>query len=590
MCGIVGYVGSEKAKDILLDGLSKLEYRGYDSSGIAIFEGEEINIIKATGKLENLSKKINNSYELSGTVGIGHTRWATHGKPTLSNAHPHSSKNFTLVHNGIIENEKELKNKYLMDEEFYSETDSEVIVKLLENFYQKNGDIKNTIIRLINELHGSYALAIISKDNPDTIYAIKNNSPLLIGKGNGFNMLASDASAMISKTNEFYELSDKEFGIIEKNSVKIFSCNGSEINRQTYISELKKTDVQKGEYPHFMLKEIEEQPNVIKNILKEYQTSLDEDMINSIKECDKLYIIACGTSYHAGLVGKYYFENISNKPTEVLIASEFLYTPPLLSHSPMFIFISQSGETADCRSALVKIKEWGHKTLTITNTPNSTLSRESDYTLLLYAGQEIAVASTKAYIAQITVLLILSAKINNLIDIDIEHELLNVSNAIEEIFKNKDIFIKIANSLIKSKSCFYIGRSIDYFTCLEASLKLKEISYIHTDGMAAGELKHGSIALIENDTPVIAIITQENVNSLIRSNINEVKARGAKVITICIDFLKNQDDDIIIKDVHPFLAPLLSIVPCQYIAYYTALLKNCDIDKPRNLAKSVTVE
>ncbi len=592
MCGIVGYVGYEKAKDILLNGLSQLEYRGYDSSGIAVFEKNKIITIKATGKLENLQKKINNSDELAGTVGIGHTRWATHGKPTLSNAHPHLSENFTLVHNGIIENEEFLKEKYLKDETFNSETDSEVVVKLMEKFYSENRDIKLTFIKLIKELKGSYALAIISKDNSNTIYALKNKSPLLIGKGTDFNMLASDASAMIEKTNEFYELEDKEFAVVMQNSIQIFSQNGEELGKKPYVSHLEKSDIQKGTYPHYMLKEIEEQSNVIRRILKKYQeNNFDPDMINSINECDRIYILACGTSYHAGLLGKYFFEHISNKPSEVLIASEFLYNPPLLSEKPMFIFISQSGETADCKNALTKIKEWGHKTLTITNTQNSALSRESDYTLLLWAGQEIAVASTKAYIAQITLLAILSAEIKNSINIDLKSELLRTANEMEKLFKNKKIYEEICKKYLhKSKNCFYIGRSIDYYTCLEASLKLKEISYIHTEGFAAGELKHGTIALIENNTPVIAIITQNNINSSVRGNIKEVQSRGAKVITICSNALKSSDDTIIINDVHPVLAPMLSIVPCQYLAYYCALLNGCDIDKPRNLAKSVTVE
>lgn len=477
MCGIVGYVGYDNAKNILLNGLAQLEYRGYDSSGIAIVEKNGIKTIKATGKLENLKKKINNSDELAGSVGIGHTRWATHGKPTLSNAHPHSSKNFTLVHNGIIENEEFLKEKYLKEETFNSETDSEVVAKLAEKFYCQNRDIKLTLIELIKELKGSYAIAIISEDNPNAIYALKNKSPLLIGTGTDFNILASDASAMIEKTNEFYELEDKEFAIITKNSIQIFSQNGEELCKKSYISYLEKNDIQKGSYPHYMLKEIEEQPNVIRRLLEKYKTNnFDPDMIKCIKECDKLYILACGTSYHAGLLGKHFFENISNKPVEVLIASEFLYNPPLLSKNPMFIFISQSGETADCKSALTKIKEWGHKTLTITNTQNSSLSRASNYTLLLWAGQEIAVASTKAYVAQITLLAILSVSIENFKNIDIIKELYKAAEEMEKLFENKNLFRDIADKYLKSsKNCFYIGRSIDYYTCLEASLKLKEI-------------------------------------------------------------------------------------------------------------------
>ncbi len=596
MCGIVGYIGNKQAAPILLDGLSKLEYRGYDSSGIAVFDDKKINIIKSTGKLENLYKKTHDGNSLDGTLGIGHTRWATHGKPTLENAHPHYSKHFTIVHNGIIENEKELKNKYLKDTKFYSQTDTEVIVELFEKFYESEKDIKNIINRLIEELKGSYALAILNRENPETIYAVKNQSPLIIGKGNDFNMLASDAVAMVFLTDEFYEIKDKEYAIITKNSIEIFSQTGEKINRNSYTAQFELTDTEKGAYSHYMLKEIEEQPIVIRRILEKYQNTegmleIDDKISDSIKNCDKLYIIACGTSYHAGLVAKQFFEQIAKKPTEVVIASEFTCHTQLLSNKPMFIFISQSGETADCRSVLVKVKKSGYKTLTITNVKNSTLAREADHSLLLWAGPEIAVASTKAYIAQVTLLAILATVVNNSIKIDIKNELFKISLEIEEICSKKEMFEKFAKEFLKDKKhCFYIGRGIDYYVCLEAALKLKEISYIHTEGFSAGELKHGTIALIENNTPVIAINTQDELNSYIRSNIQEVKARGANVLTICKKSLKTSDDQIIINDVHNILTPLLSVVPAQYLAYYAALQNDCDIDKPRNLAKSVTVE
>ena len=595
MCGIVGYIGQDEVCNILLDGLSKLEYRGYDSAGIAVSDKGNIKIIKATGTLENLYKKINNSGEIKGNTGIGHTRWATHGKPTIENAHPHSSKNFTLVHNGIIENEQELKEKYLNDTEFESQTDTEVIVKLIEVFYQEDNNIKNTLMRLINELKGSYALAIIKKDLPDTIYAVKNKSPLLIGKGNQFNMLASDAIAMISKTNTFFEIDDKEFAFLTKDEVKFFSYNGDEITKSCSFYDFDLSDTQKGSYSHYMLKEIEEQPLVIRRILEKYSNDMgiieiDPKLIQNIRSCDKIYIIACGTSYHAGLIGKEFFEKISKKPTEVLIASEFIYNTPLLPKNPIFIFISQSGETADSRSSMMKAKELGFKSIAITNSKNSTLFREADFSLLLWAGPEIAVASTKAYIAQITILAIISTKINNPLNIDIKNELYNISLEMEQLFLKKEIYRDVANKIKDAKSCFYIGRGIDYFVCLEASLKLKEISYIHTEGFPAGELKHGTIALIENNTPVIAINTQDKLNSHTKSNIKEVKARGANVITVCKESLKTDNDNIIINNVNELLTPMLAIIPTQYIAYYTALLKGCDIDKPRNLAKSVTVE
>ncbi len=595
MCGIVGYIGQDEVSNILLEGLSKLEYRGYDSAGIAVSHEGNIKIIKATGKLENLYKKINNSGEIKGNIGIGHTRWATHGKPTIENAHPHSSDNFTLVHNGIIENEEELKEKYLNGTEFDSQTDTEVIVRLIDTFYQEDNNIKNILMRLIKELKGSYALAIIKKDSPDTIYAVKNKSPLLIGKGKQFNMLASDAVAMISKTNNFFEINDKEFAFIKKDEIKFFSFNGNEITKSSSVYDFDLSDTEKGAYSHYMLKEIEEQPIVIRRILEKYSNDMgvleiDPRLIHNINSSDKLYIVACGTSYHAGLIGKEFFEKISKKPTEVLIASEFIYNTPILSENPMFIFISQSGETADSRSGLIKVKELGFKSLAITNVKNSTLSREADFSLLLWAGPEIAVASTKAYIAQITLLAILSVKINNSLNIDLKNELYNISMEMEQLCSKKDIYKEVADKINDAKSCFYIGRGIDYFVCLEAALKLKEISYIHTEGFAAGELKHGTIALIENNTPIIAINTQDKLNPHTRSNIKEVKARGANVITICKDTLKTDNDNIIINDVNELFTPLLSIIPAQYIAYYTALLKGCDIDKPRNLAKSVTVE
>lgn len=596
MCGIVGYIGNEQATPILLEGLSKLEYRGYDSAGIAVFDESEIKEVKAIGKLENLYKKINNSDTLDAKIGIGHTRWATHGKPTLDNAHPHSSEHFTLVHNGIIENEEELRNKYLKDISFKSQTDTEVIVKLIEKFYETDNDIKSILSRLTEELKGSYALAILNKNTPETIYALKNKSPLIIGKGKDFNILASDPIAMVSKTKEFYEIKDKEFAIITKDYVNIFSKSLKEISRHPYTLEFDSSDAEKGSYTHYMLKEIDEQPIVIRRIIEKYSNEtgileINQELLNSIKESDKLYIIACGTSYHAGLLGKEFFEKIAKKHAEVLIASEFIYNTPLLSENPFFIFISQSGETADSRSALIKVKELGHKTLTITNVKNSTLARESDFSLLLWAGPEIAVASTKAYSAQVTLLAILATLINNSINIDIKNELYKISQEIENICSKKELFKSICEELLKdSKNCFYIGRGIDYYVCLEAALKLKEISYIHTEGFAAGELKHGTIALIENNTPVIAINTQENLSSHTRSNIKEVRSRGANVITICKNSLKTSEDKIIVNDVHELLTPLVSIVPAQYLAYYAALLKGCDIDKPRNLAKSVTVE
>ena len=596
MCGIVGYIGPKQAAPILLDGLEKLEYRGYDSAGIAVCDGTDVTISKAVGKLANLKAKTDNGNNVSGTKGIGHTRWATHGKPTENNAHPHFSDRFILVHNGIIENEESLRRKYLKDVKFYSDTDTEVIAHLLQKFTDDGENTSVAIQHIISEVEGSYALAIIDKNEPDVLYAVKNKSPLLIGAGDGFNMIGSDAMAMIAHTNKFYELNDKEYVIITKDSVDIYTGYGKKIERNTYIAELDVSDTEKGTYQHYMLKEIDEQPTVIRKILKEYSDedgslTIDQNIIKDIKSCDKIYIIACGTSYHAGIVGKQFLERISGIPAEVCIASEFVYNMPLLSKKPLFIFISQSGETADSRAVLVKVKEMGFKTLTLTNVKGSTLSREADHTLLLYAGPEIAVASTKAYTAQVAVLAILAVNIKNSININLNYELSKVSNVIESICDDKDKYAMLAEDYLKnSRNCFYIGRGIDYYVCLEAALKLKEISYIQTEGFAAGELKHGTIALIEQNTPVIAIISQENTNLNTRSNIKEVKSRGAHVMTISTKSLSAQKDQIIINDVHEILTPLVTVVPAQYLAYYAALQKGCDIDKPRNLAKSVTVE
>ena len=596
MCGIVGYIGFEDVKEIILGGLEKLEYRGYDSAGIAVLDNNEVYVCKERGRIADLRKNIDK--KITGNIGIGHTRWATHGAPNKINSHPHqsSSKRFTLVHNGIIENEEELKQKYLNEIDFQSDTDTEVIVQLIEKFVNDGEEVELAIRHTMSKLIGSYALAIIDKEDINTLYAAKNKTPLLAGKGIGFNMLGSDAMAIINHTNLFYEIEDKEFLKITKDDIEIYSIYGNKVNRQPYKADIDASDTEKGTYPHYMMKEIEEQPFVIRKIMSEYSDkcgnmSISLEILQKLRDCDKIYIIACGTSYHAGLIGKQFFEKISHKPTEVIIASEFIYNMPLLTENPLFMFISQSGETADCRAVLVKVKEMGYKTLALTNVKGSTLSREAEHTLLLYAGPEIAVASTKAYTAQITVLAILAALVDNKINIDIFMELSKIAYIMESLCDDKDKYKKLAEKfLVNSRNCFYIGRGMDYFLCLEAALKLKEISYIQTEGFPAGELKHGTIALIEKDTPVIAVITQENINLNTRSNIKEVKARGAATLVISMHKISQERDNIVIDDANELLSPLTTIIPVQYLAYYAALLKGCDIDKPRNLAKSVTVE
>ena len=457
-------------------------------------------------------------------------------------------------------------------------------------------DVISAIKHIIAELEGSYALGIIDLLNPDRLYAIKNKSPLLIGKGDGFNMIGSDALAMLEKTNTFYEISDKEFAVITCESINIFTSYGKHVKKEPFLAHIDAEDIGKGAYPHYMLKEIEEQPSVIRRIIKEYTSSdgelkISPEISDAIKKADKIYIIACGTSYHAGLVGKYYLEKIAGKAADAYIASEFTATMPRLSKKPLFICISQSGETADSRAVLVKIKEMGYKSIAVTNVPGSTLSRESDHTLLLYAGAEIAVASTKAYTAQLALMLVIAVSVKNQIAINLHRELSIVANVMDGLCLEKEKYKALAHAYLSDKEhCFYIGRGLDYYSSLEASLKLKEISYIHTEGFAAGELKHGTIALVEKGTPVIAIVTQENIALNTRGNIKEVKARGANVLSVSLKGISSHKDAIVIDDVHEFLSPMVSIIPAHFLTYYAALERGCDIDKPRNLAKSVTVE
>ncbi|RAK15650.1 glucosamine--fructose-6-phosphate aminotransferase (isomerizing) [Anoxybacillus vitaminiphilus] len=600
MCGIVGYIGEQNSKEILLRGLEKLEYRGYDSAGIALLNGNGVHVFKEKGRIADLREVVNPDVEAP--VGIGHTRWATHGAPSRVNAHPHQSASgrFTLVHNGVIENYAILKRDYLENVELKSDTDTEVIVQLVEKFVNNGLDVEEAFRQTLTLLKGSYAIALIDAENKDVIYVAKNKSPLLVGLGDGFNVVASDAMAMLQVTNQYVELMDKEMVIVTKDSVTIKKLDGNIIDRDPYTAELDASDIEKGTYPHYMLKEIDEQPLVMRRIIQKYQDgtgalTVDPEIVNAVLEADRLYIIACGTSYHAGLVGKQLLETWTKIPVEVHVASEFSYNMPLLSEKPLFIFISQSGETADSRAVLVQTKEMGYKALTITNVPGSTLSREADYTLLLHAGPEIAVASTKAYTAQIAVLAILAtvtAKAKGIeLDFDLVKELGIIANVMEMLCDAKEEMETIAHEyLATTRNCFFIGRAVDFYVGLEGALKLKEISYIQAEGFAGGELKHGTIALIEEGTPVIALATQEHVNLSIRGNVKEVVARGANPCIISMRGLETEEDRYVIPAVHPMLTPLVSVVPLQLIAYYAALHRGCDVDKPRNLAKSVTVE
>jgi glutamine---fructose-6-phosphate transaminase (isomerizing) len=600
MCGIVGYIGHQDAKEILLKGLEKLEYRGYDSAGIALQNGRTVHVFKEKGRIADLRAYV--SDDVHAPTGIGHTRWATHGVPSRGNAHPHQSASgrFTLVHNGVIENYSILQQEYLANVELKSETDTEIIVQLIEKFVGEGLQTKEAFRQTLTLLKGSYALALLDAENNSTIFVAKNKSPLLVGVGDGFNVVASDAMAMIQVTNQYIELMDKEMVIVSANEMNIEDLQGNHIHRQPYTAAIDASDIEKGTYPHYMLKEIDEQPLVMRKIIQAYQDidgklTIDSEIAAAMNEADRIYIVACGTSYHAGLVGKQLIEKLAKIPVEVHVASEFSYNMPLLSAKPLFIFISQSGETADSRAVLVNVKKLGYKALTITNVLGSTLSREADYTLLLHAGPEIAVASTKAYTAQLAVLAILASVTGEAkgieADFDLIHELGIVANAMEVLCDSKEEIEQMAYEyLTVTRNCFFIGRSIDNYVGLEGALKLKEISYIQAEGFPGGELKHGTIALIEEGTPVIALATQEKVNWSIRGNVKEVTARGANPCIISMKGLEQDEDRFILPEVNDLLTPLISVIPLQLLAYYAALHRDCDVDKPRNLAKSVTVE
>ena len=605
MCGIVGITGKDNAVEILINGLEKLEYRGYDSAGIYVNNGNGNDfLVKVKGRIADLKEKV--TADVKGTAGIGHTRWATHGIPSETNAHPHISENgrFYLVHNGVIGNFKELKAKYLSDVHFASETDTEVIVQMVEYFSNEGLETKEAFKKTISVLDesSSYAFLLMDREDPETLYVAKSKSPLLIGVGEGFNAVCSDSMAMLKETHEFIELTDGDVVVVKPDSIEIEDKNGKKIERKPFYVDQDASASEKGAYEHYMLKEIDEQPAVMRKLATEYfdengNIKIEADLLKAIEASDRIYIVAAGTSYHAGLVGRELFEKLAKIPTEVHVSSEFGYNMPLLSEKPFFIYLTQSGETADSRQVLVQTNELGYPSLTITNVPNSTLSREASYTLLLHAGPEIAVASTKAYTAQIAVEAILAKKLGEergieaAKDFDIHLELAKVANAMQTMVDEKHEIEELTEKNLKTtRNAFYIGRSIDYDTAIEAALKLKEVSYVQTEGFASGELKHGTIALIEEGTPVIAIITDEKTAAHTRSNVQEVIARGANVITIVSRSLSNAGDQIVLPDVHPLLTPLVSIVPAQLLAYYTSKQRGYDVDKPRNLAKSVTVE
>ena len=602
MCGIVGVVGNTNATDILIQGLEKLEYRGYDSAGVFLASEGKSQLVKAVGRIAELSTKAEG---VEGTAGIGHTRWATHGKPTEDNAHPHRSETgrFVLVHNGVIENYLEIKEEYLAGHHFKGQTDTEIAAHLIGKFAEEDGlSTLEAFKKALHIIRGAYAFALMDAEDPSTIYVAKNKSPLLIGLGDGYNMVCSDAMAMIRETNQYMEIHDQELVIVKADSVEVQDYDGNVKERASYTAELDLSDIGKGTYPYYMLKEIDEQPTVMRKLIQAYtdesgQVVVDPAIIQAVQEADRIYILAAGTSYHAGFASKKMLEELTDTPVELGISSEWGYGMPLLSKKPLFIFISQSGETADSRQVLVKANEMGIPSLTVTNVPGSTLSREADMTMLLHAGPEIAVASTKAYTAQIAALAFLAKAVGEANGnekakaFDLVHELSIVAQSIESTLSEKEVIDEKVRGLLETaRNAFYIGRGQDYYVAMEASLKLKEISYIQCEGFAAGELKHGTIALIEDGTPVIALLSDPVLASHTRGNIQEVAARGAHVLTIAEENVAKETDDLVLTAVHPYLSPISMVVPTQLIAYFATLHRGLDVDKPRNLAKSVTVE
>jgi glucosamine--fructose-6-phosphate aminotransferase (isomerizing) len=593
MCGIVGAVGEKKLRTYLIEGLRTLEYRGYDSAGTAFLTQGQVSQFRLPGRIEDLNQLVPQTIE--GMVGIGHTRWATHGEPNIQNAHPHASMHqvFTLVHNGVIDNYRILKKRLEKHGyTFQSDTDTEIIVNLLEMHYLESKDVLKALNQTMHELEGSYALAILFHQDDEKVYFAKMHSPMIIGRGEKRYYLASDYLPMLPYAKDFYIVLDHQYGYITSDEAVIKNLNPSEEKPIQFVkTDVKLDDIQLNGYPHYMLKEIEESPQVIQRLKDNYfdgnHFTFDAVLLEKIKQADHIIFLACGTSYHAAMVGRRYFETIG-KTSRVYIASEFAYYPEIRGEKPIFIFISQSGETADLIRCLKLLQTRGSTIITMTNTKGSALDRGADFTLLLYAGMEIAVASTKAYIAQVTLLALLRAALvgNN----EVITDLLEVMEGMHTLIREKDAVYDLAKTIQDDKHAFFIGRGFDYESALEASLKLKEITYIHSEALPGGELKHGPIALIQKGMPVIALISDPLTAPALRSNIEEVNARGAKNIVIASATLSKPGDAIITPNCKVYLSPLLKIIPMQYLSYYVALLLQRDIDKPRNLAKSVTVE
>ena len=608
MCGIVGYVGNRQASSILVEGLSKLEYRGYDSAGIAVINNGKVEIRKHKGRLSNLVEELSNN-SAEGTIGIGHTRWATHGEPSDVNSHPHqtSKGDITVVHNGIIENYSEL-TQWLKSEgyEFKSATDTEVIPNLIHYYY--NGNLFEAVVKATEKLEGSYALGVVSGQEPDKIVAVRKDSPLIVGIGQGETFIASDIPAVLNYTRDIYLLEDNEFVVLTNEGVEVFESNGDKINKEIYKVTWNEDAAEKGGYDSFMLKEIHEQPKAIKDTMAgrvalNEKVNLGDFKLTSeeLENMDRIYIVACGTAYNAGLMGKVAIEDLARIPVEVAIASEFRYRNPIVTNKTLIVTLSQSGETADTLAVLRDAKKIGAKTLAITNVVGSSISREADSVIYTMAGPEIAVASTKAYTTQAVVMNLLGmylADLKGLLkseeEAEIKNALLELPSKVEEVLNQKAQIAKIAKLISQEKDLFYLGRDVDYALAIEGALKIKEIAYIHSEAYAGGELKHGTIALIEPGTKIIALLTQSNLKDKMISNIREVKSRGAEIIGIAYE---NQEVDLSVFDeiiripqISTRIAPILGAVVLQLLAYYVATERGCDIDKPRNLAKSVTVE
>ena len=613
MCGIVGYTGNRQAAPILLEGLAKLEYRGYDSAGLAVRDGDgETEIVKAKGRLRVLEEKTNGGQAMKGCCGIGHTRWATHGEPSVENAHPHCSDdgNVVAVHNGIIENYQELKEKLLRKGyQFYSSTDTEVAVKLIDYYYKKYlGTPVDALNHAMVRIRGSYALAVLFKDYPEEIYAARKDSPMIIGVTEGESYLASDVPAILKYTRNVYYIGNMEIGRLRRGEVTFYNLDGEEIQKERTEIQWDAEAAEKAGFEHFMMKEIHEQPKAVEDtihsMVKDGAIDLSEAGITQeiLREISQVYIVACGSAYHVGVVAQYVMEDLAGIPVRVELASEFRYRHMKLDPAGLVVIISQSGETADSLAALRRAKEAGLRTLAIVNVVGSSIAREADNTFYTLAGPEIAVATTKAYSTQLAVIYLIALRFAELLGTIGEEdyaalvsELLTIPTKMEQILENREAIQYYASIYFNHESIFFIGRNIDYAIGLEGSLKLKEISYIHSEAYAAGELKHGTISLIERGTLVVALASCVPLFDKLVSNVVEVKSRGADVLGLTVAskgevFQKTVDHVITVPDTNPMLLPSLDVIPMQLFAYYVALMRGCDIDKPRNLAKSVTVE